>query len=162
MNEETAVSDMYHYTGCGLQNVWLRNGFTIRETSQGTAVSIHDLEGLHRTIGIHVAKNSPKLNKDEIRFLRKELEWPQVQLAEYLGVGETTVRNWERGDVEINPSAERLLRATYIHYFEGDGEVKRLVESIGQNIREAQVHAEAKLNINMIEGECGWQQDFAA
>lgn len=155
---------MYHYTGCGLQNVWLRNGYKERETSQGTAVTIHDLEGLHRTIGINVAKGSPKLDKDEIRFLRKELEWPQVKLAEYLGIGETTVRNWERGDVDINPSAERLLRATYIQCFEGDGEVKKLVEQIGQYIREAHARAEeqASFNLNMVDGECGWQQDLAA
>jgi len=154
------VGDMYHYTGCGLQNVWLRNGYTVRETSQGTAVSIHDLEGLHRTIGIHVAKCSPKLDKDEIRFIRKELEWSQIKLAEYLGVGETTVRNWERGDSEINPSAERLLRATYIQCYEGDGGVKKLVELIGQNIREAHAHAEGELKL--IEGACGWQEDLAA
>lgn len=158
------MSEMYNYTGCGLQNVWLRNGFTKRETSQGAAVSIHDLEGLHRSIGIHVAKFSPKLNKDEIRFLRKELEWPQVELAEYLGVGDTTIRNWERGDSDINPSAERLLRATYIQCFEGDGEVRKLVEQIGQYIREAQAHTEtqADVELKMKEGECGWQQEMAA
>ena len=154
------MSDMYHYTDCGLQNVWLRNGYTKRETSQGTAVSIHDLEGLHRTIGLSVAKCSPKLRKDEIRYLRKELEWPQVTLAEYLGVGETTIRNWERGQNEIDPSAERLLRVTYIQCVEGNGEVKEMVEQIGQRIREA--HAELESNITMKEGECGWQQEMAA
>ena len=39
---------MYHYKECGLQNVWLENGYFIQKTKHGKAVSFHDVEGLHQ------------------------------------------------------------------------------------------------------------------
>ena len=67
---------MYHYTECGLPDVTLKNGYEVKETSYGEAVSIHNLEGLHRAIGMHLATETPALTGNEIRFLRKELDLP--------------------------------------------------------------------------------------
>ena len=39
---------MIHYTSCGLQNIWLKNGYEVIETAYGKATSIHDVEGLHK------------------------------------------------------------------------------------------------------------------
>ncbi len=38
----------YHYSECGLSNVYLVNGFNMIETSLGKAISIHDVDGLVR------------------------------------------------------------------------------------------------------------------
>jgi len=43
---------MYHYTLCGLDNVWLENGYQVRETSYGQGISVHDVEGLHEVIAL--------------------------------------------------------------------------------------------------------------
>ena len=38
---------MYHYTECGLQNVWLTNGYDVCEVDGEKAVSISDVDELH-------------------------------------------------------------------------------------------------------------------
>ncbi|MBK6279263.1 MAG: hypothetical protein IPF57_14575 [Gammaproteobacteria bacterium] len=88
---------MYHYTMCGLPNVWLENGFQVhRSKAYGESVSIHDVKGLHRAIGLDIARVPRALHRDEIRFLRIELDMSQRALADVLGVKEITVRKWKR------------------------------------------------------------------
>jgi hypothetical protein len=41
---------MYHYTECGLKNVWLTNGYQVCEFDGEKAVSITDAEQLHEVI----------------------------------------------------------------------------------------------------------------
>lgn len=31
---------MYHYTQCGLDNVWLENGYKVKKTAYGQAVAV--------------------------------------------------------------------------------------------------------------------------
>ena len=123
---------MLHYTGCGLRNVWLRNGFTVRETPYGKAVAIHDVEGLHRAIGLYLVDNKPRLSGAEIRFLRKELDLSQKNLAYLLGVSEVTLRGWERNRTRITRPAERLLRTLYREHAAGDGKLRKLIERIAE------------------------------
>jgi hypothetical protein len=41
------MTDMHHYTECGLDNVWLLNGFERRDFGGcGSAVAVHDKKGL--------------------------------------------------------------------------------------------------------------------
>jgi DNA-binding transcriptional regulator YiaG len=81
---------MYRYTESGLKNVRLMNGYAIKKTPYGKAVSIQDLEGLHRAIGSIIAKR-PKLTGPELRFLRKEMGLSQKGLADFVGTSEQTV-----------------------------------------------------------------------
>lgn len=146
------MAEVFHYTSCGLQNVWLRNGFNIKETQHGRAVAIHDVEGLHRAIGLYIIQNKPKLSGAEIRFLRKELDLPQASLAALLGVGETTVRGWERHRTKITKPAERLLRALYREYVCEESTIRELIERISQLNRDAY-----KSNrIEFEETQAGW------
>lgn len=137
---------MFHYESCGLPNVCLRNGYTIKETKYGEAVSIHNLEGLHRAIGLNLVNNKPTmLTGQEVRFLRKEMDLPQVQLAALLGVSESTVRNWESDD-EARPGitgpADRMLRTLYLEFVNEESKVRETLERISQ------------LNRNQHEQEC--------
>ncbi|HEC12075.1 MAG TPA: hypothetical protein ENI80_02330 [Acidiferrobacteraceae bacterium] len=43
------------------------------ETKEGDAVAIHNLEGLHRAIGLDLVHHMPALTGDAVRFLRKEM-----------------------------------------------------------------------------------------
>ncbi|MGH8562746.1 MAG: helix-turn-helix domain-containing protein [Gammaproteobacteria bacterium] len=122
----------YHYRDCGLPNVWLRNGFTVRETAYGKALAIHDLEGLHRTIGLYLVDREPDVSGAEVRFLRKELDMSQKRLAEVLGVSENTVRGWENDRAAISGPAERVLRILYREHVAGDGSVRGLVERLAE------------------------------
>lgn len=144
--------DLFHYTSCGLRNVYLRNGYTVKRTAYGRAVAIQDVEGLHRVIGMQLAKNKPRLSGADIRFLRKELDMSQSLLARSLGVGETSVRNWESGRGKIGKPAERLLRLLYQDFAEGKPPVRELVERISQLNRD--LHAR-KLEFEETRG--GWR-----
>ncbi len=45
-----------------------------------------------------------------LQRLRKRLGWTQAQLAEELGVTRNTVARWERDELGMRATADRLLR----------------------------------------------------
>lgn len=121
---------MYHYTECGLPNVYLLNGYTERETKHGKFISFDDIKGLHKTIGTAVIEKTDRLNADEISFLRCEMNLSQKALSALLGVEAITVRKWESGKNPINGSADRLLRAIYKEFVDDFSSVKLIVEKL--------------------------------
>ncbi len=44
------MSKYFHYTACGLDNVWLASGYKLKTTRHGTAVAVNDVDGLHQLI----------------------------------------------------------------------------------------------------------------
>ena len=123
---------MYQYLECGLPNIWLENGYKTKETPYGSAVSFHDVKGLHKTIGTLIINKSGLLCHDEIRFLRKELEWSQAMLGRKLGVAPITVRKWESDVQRINSPADRLLKILYKESIDPLGLAKDLVALIDE------------------------------
>lgn len=143
--------NLFHYTGCGLGNVYLRNGYTERDTPYGKGVAIHNLEGLHREIGLFLVQNRPNLTGSEARFLRKELDMPQSDLAAILGISENTVRGWENSRTKISGPAERMLRVLYREQVLGDGKVREIVDRLAKLNRDAY-----RERIELEETENGW------
>ncbi len=41
---------MFHYTDCCLDNVWLINGYRLKNTSEGKFAEIDDIDGLHEVM----------------------------------------------------------------------------------------------------------------
>ncbi len=103
----------YQYTECGLDNVYLSNGFTYKETSRGKFISIHDIDGLHKAIGLYLITSKKDLSKKEIRFLREEMLMSQSTLGRLLGVSEQAVHRWETGKSEPPKPSVALLRLLY-------------------------------------------------
>lgn len=134
---------MYHYTESGLKNIWLKNGYVVKNTSNGEAVSIQDVEGLHRLIGSIIAKR-PKLTGPELRFLRKEMSMSQKGLADFVGTTEQTVSLWERGRA-IPKAADRLIKLAYLETISNDGNVKikEIIEEL--NARDAKAFQRLQL-----------------
>lgn len=126
------MSELFHYQSCGLENIWLRNGYETRETAYGEATAINDLEGLHNTIGLFITENEPMLSGAEIRFLRKELELSQTALGQALGVSEPTIRNWESARQAITAPADRMLRLIYREHVEGNALIRALIDRLNQ------------------------------
>ncbi len=143
---------MFHYTSCGLRNIWLRNGYTKKDTAYGKAVAIHDLDGLHRVIGLYLVDHKPRLSSTEVRFLRIELDMSQKHLAQVLGVSEVTLRGWENYRTKITKPADRLLRVLYREHVAGDGTVRELVEQLGDANREMQ----GTKTIELEDADQGW------
>lgn len=123
---------MYYYKESGLSNVWLQNGYTIED--YGELVSIHAVHELHNAIGLYLIMQKPDLTAEEIRFLRKELNLSQKDLAGVLGVGETSVHSWEADRGQIgNPAV--LLCALYKEHAQGDGALRRMIEQLNRQER---------------------------
>ncbi|SOC02161.1 helix-turn-helix domain-containing protein [Rhodobacter maris] len=105
--------EKYHYTECGLDTVYLLNGFEVTETPYGRGVSIHDVDGLHRAIGLQLSEQSAPLSGREFRFIRHELDLSQKALAVLIGVDEQSIARWEKDKTKIPAPAQRLVGAYY-------------------------------------------------
>ncbi len=106
-------SQPYHYIECGLDNIWLENGFDIDNDGM---ISIKNIKELHETIGIYLVFHKERLHGKDIRYLRTEMLLSQEKLARLLLVGAQTVLRWETGKSEINKQAEALLRILYAEH----------------------------------------------
>ncbi|GLK54535.1 DNA-binding transcriptional regulator YiaG [Methylopila capsulata] len=104
----------YHYRECGLDNVWLENGFT-REIYEGEEyVSVHDVDGLWKAIGLSLVSDKKTLSPKEIFFLRRHMKLTQSELATRLRVDDQTVARWEKGKVKLPGPADLALRAAFL------------------------------------------------
>lgn len=101
----------YKYTMSGLDNVYLLNGYTITHTPYGDAVSIVDVDGLHKMIAQALINKAQRLLPAEFRFLRKEMKMTQGLLAEIFGVTSQTVARIEKGETKPDVPYETTFRA---------------------------------------------------
>lgn len=144
---------MYHYTDSGLNNVYLANGYDEIETPYGKSVSIHDLDGLHAAIGMGIIER-PVMNGDEFRFLRIELGLSQLEVANLFSVGETAVRNWEKGRTTagVPGTPANLMRALYVESLNTKGRIREILDRISKLNRE--MHA---MEMRLEETDTGWK-----
>ncbi len=121
----------YHYTECGLRNIYLVNGYKIIETPRGRAISVKDIDGLHKAIGLFLVTSKKDLSGDDIRFIRHEMLMSQGTLARLLGMSEQAIRRWERGKISIPKPSESLLRLLYReHVSDQDGKIATVLKEI--------------------------------
>ena len=125
------MSQRYHYTESGLDNIYLVDGFTIHKTPYGEGVAIQNTAGLHKAIGKHLVARPIPLNGAEVRFLRTEMELTQRDLAGIIGATEQTLRLWEKNRGKFIPgTADRLLRALYSEFIGGDVHIRKMLERL--------------------------------
>ncbi len=121
----------YHYRDCGLDNVWLENGYDVHQTPYGEGISIHNTENLHKVIGFWLIETPKPLTGADLRFIRTEMELTQRDLGSILCTTEQTLRLWEKHRKKAIPGpADRLLRALFNEYLNGDGSVRRMVDRL--------------------------------
>ncbi len=119
---------MYHYTECGLNNVWLTNGFNRCNVDGEIAVAISDADRLHEVIGRALA-SKPYLTGAELRFLRKEIGLSQKRLADLLGSTEQTVSLWERRG-HIPKGYDRLVRLLFLEKLDGNIKIQEIINRL--------------------------------
>ena len=100
----------YHYTECGLDNVYLEKMNSVADHGGEETVSIPAIGVLHRVIAEGIISAPYKMSGREIRFLRTEMGLSQDEMAKLLRVERLTVSRWERDDNPINGAAEMILR----------------------------------------------------
>jgi DNA-binding transcriptional regulator YiaG len=109
-NDEGLCSAPLHYTDCGLDNVYILNGFV----DDGESLTIKDMEGLHRAIGLNIALERKAPSGRELRFLREEMDMTQADLGRLLGVSSQSVARWEKGKTEFIGAAVFGVRVLYL------------------------------------------------
>ncbi|RMW98877.1 hypothetical protein EBQ26_06110 [Allofranklinella schreckenbergeri] len=121
---------MYHYTDGGLRNVWLANGYTIRQTPYGEAVAIQDLEGLTQAICMALVRKEKPLTRTEFRYIRSSgLQLSQANLASTLGVDAQTVARWEK-TARIPKMADKFIRLAYLEHANGNERLRSAFETL--------------------------------
>lgn len=124
------MKNWFHYMACGLDNVWLANGFTIKETKYGRGVSIQDVDGLHRLLASSLVEKKGLLTGKEFRFLRVQLGLTQQGLGKLMGdVSENAVSLWERKDT-VPAINDHWLRMHVIAKLKGNTKVADAIERI--------------------------------
>lgn len=108
---------MYHYVECGLDNVWLQNGYRMVSAGEyGQVALIEDAEGLHKAIAMRLSRQSRPLTGQEFRFLRGELRMTQEELGKRLGHADRqSVARWEKATHKPVPQLEdAVIRVLYL------------------------------------------------
>ena len=120
---------MYHYTMCGLDNVWLENGYTEKKTAYGNAVSIDAAEDLHRVIALSLCGKPHRLTGKEFRFLRTTMNMSQSGIAKLLGVTEQSVSLWERTG-KVPKAPDTLTRLAFLAKHDGNATISSVIDRI--------------------------------
>jgi DNA-binding transcriptional regulator YiaG len=140
-----------HYTQCGLPDVWLLNGFRRRATPYGDAVSVENIDGLHRTIALYLVQRKADLTGCQVRFLRKRLDKTQGELAALLRLDAQTVARWEKDQTTIPGPADLCLRLLVLEEETGDSAIGQLAEQI------AALNSERASQLLFEETNEGWR-----
>lgn len=123
----------YHYTECGLENIYLTNGFEITKTDDGDEeIFIHDIHGLHKAIGKMLVLKRGLLIGNEVKFIRTTLDLSQANLGRLLGLDYQTILGWEKNKTPISKTADHLLKIIFFSYLnrEADSTVYDTISEI--------------------------------
>jgi len=123
------MTELYRYTACGLDYVYLQNGFEVRETKHGPAVAIKAARDLHETIARSIISTPQRLRGQEVRFLRAQLKLSQDGLARVLQTKRGSVARWEAEPEKAIPGpVDSALRMFYALKTAGHGVAERIVD----------------------------------
>ena len=145
------ASEPYHYTQCGLDDVYLMNGYTRQETPYGGGFTVERAEQLQHAIAENLCLNKAFLNGKEFRFLRKLMDLTQAEIAVNFGCEVQAVARWEKGKSDINGAADRLIRVIYLGCREAGVQPADLIKRISG--------LDVKQDVEQVfeETESGWK-----
>lgn len=127
------VREPLHYPECGLDDVYLLNGYEITETAYGDGLSVTDVDGLRSAIAHSLATRKKILAGREVRFLRKEMDLTQSELGRLVGLDAQSVARWEKEQVCAKKRpAELLLRVLYLAKTDHNLNVERLLQELDE------------------------------
>jgi DNA-binding transcriptional regulator YiaG len=159
------ASKPYHYKECGLDNIYLMNGFEIEEVDGEEYVSIKAVDKLWKAIGLNLVTSKKILSPKEIRFLRGQMEKTQAEVASLLRVDDQTVARWEKGKVRLSGTADIAFRLLFlgskVAHPEGGKLLSRWVETLRQMVEQDSPLSD---DIHFVRHNHSWetQRHFAA
>jgi transcriptional regulator with XRE-family HTH domain len=107
---ESAARQPLQYRACGLDDIYLVNGFTITESEGEEVISVKNIDDLHEAIAVKLITSPAKLKPREFRFLRNLMDLTQSGLGERLGVDVQMIGRYERDENAIPGPVDQLLR----------------------------------------------------
>ena len=122
--------ELYHYKGCGLDDVYLTSGYEIENTPYGSGVRIRNMDELHKQIGLHLIKFRKSLSGKEIRFLRHQMGLTQSELARFFGCNVQQVARYEKDQNRLVGPADRMLRIIFEENINHIGSVRAILENL--------------------------------
>ena len=123
----------YRYTECGLDNVYLLNGFERVPTPRGEVVRIVNEDGLLTAIGRCLVTEKKWLSGKEVRFLSKELGLTQNDISSILGMDIQAFARWEKGRrSKGSMAADRLLRILYMERVKGNPRIRESLQRLAE------------------------------
>jgi len=125
-NDETMIP--YHYLGCGLDDVYLANGYEIHNTDYGKGVRIKNLDELHDAISRYLVQFKKNLKGNEIRFLRHQMDVTQTELAQLMGCSSQTIARYEKEQSKFCGPADRMLRVLVEDHLQHNGSARDLLD----------------------------------
>lgn len=123
-------SDFYQYRECGLDNIWIRGGFSLEIIGGEECLRVEDREELHEAIAASIVHRGDRITGRELRFLRHELRLTQGDLARLLETDVQSVARWEKGKTKAPGPADRLIRFLYLRKLEKDSDVMDFLEEL--------------------------------
>ena len=121
---------MYHYTDGGLRNVWLANGYEIKQTPYGEGVSFHNLDGLTKSICMALTNKASLLTGAEFRYIRSAgMLLSQPALGKLMDIDGQSVARWEKTS-KVPRWADKLVRLLYTAQAAGNEPIAKVVERI--------------------------------
>ena len=148
---------LYHYRDCGLDYVYLKDGFTHHETPYGKGVSIVAVDALHEAIAREIVSSPRPIRGQEVRFIRSLLDLSQADLARTIGTTRASVARWEaRGSLAIKGMADTALRLIYSSQADEASLVKRTMDMLRE--RDDATHGKkiTKKKITLAKRGGGW------
>ena len=118
------------------------------------SITVPDPEGLHHALAWHMVGARRSLFSQEIRFLRKYLDWSAEHLAEVMGIDSKTLSRWENGRQKLGPVAERLLRLLVLQRLEADA--RAFTEQVLPHV--GQMTATSTEPLRLTSSRKGWRQ----
>ena len=142
---------MYHYTECGLKNIWLANGYRIEKTAYGEGVSIENADGLDRAIASTIVRKKQAISGADLRFLRHQMGLSQASLANLIGNNVQSVALWEKHG-KLPRWADKLIRLIYMGHSDGNETVESAITMLNDMDR--------ALNQKVVfeETDSGWHE----
>ena len=142
---------MYHYTQCGLEGIYLKNGYTRTDSPSGEGIAIHDLDGLHRAIARGLINKESPLTPAEFRFLRIEMDLSQRALGKFMDKSDQIIAKWEKATQPIPVLADKAIRDLYADAM-NENPVSGLLQKLAELDRETH-----ETTIALEETETGWE-----
>ncbi|NTA84903.1 helix-turn-helix domain-containing protein [Agrobacterium tumefaciens] len=110
----------YHYTECGLQNVFIDGLEFLVDDAGEQVITIPAINELHHLIAKGIVSHKHGMSGEELRFLRTEMGFTQSELAAVVHHDKQSVGRWERSEFDIDSAAEAIIRKLAIEKLELD------------------------------------------